>query len=205
MTVPTTELSSATVFEAYGQRGALPYEIKPVGRGVHVAGPAYPVQCAPADNLSIHLALAQAPAGSVLVCHTGGWHDAGYVGDVILQAAVARGIAGIVIDGCVRDSAALSQSVCSVFSRGLSIRGTTKDPKLPGAVNTRIRVGLVDIDPGDLVIGDDDGLVVVRAADVDEALGKGEAREAKEEDFRGRLAKGETTMALYGFPTREQP
>ena len=200
-----TDLSSATVFEAYGQRGALPSEIKPVGRDVHVAGPAYPVQCAPADNLSIHLALTEAPAGSVLVCHTGGWHDAGYVGDVILQGAVARGIAGIVVDGCVRDSAALSRSGCAVFSRGLSIRGTTKDPKLPGAVNARIRVGLVDVDPGDLVIGDDDGVVVVKAADVDQALGRGAAREAKEEDFRARLAGGETTMALYGFPWREQP
>jgi 4-hydroxy-4-methyl-2-oxoglutarate aldolase len=200
-----TKLSSATTFEAYGQRGALPSEIKPVGRGVHVAGPAYPVQCAPADNLSIHLALAEAPAGSVLVCHTGGWHDAGYVGDVILQAAVARGVAGIVIDGCVRDSATLSGSGCAVFSRGLSIRGTTKDPKLPGTVNTRIRVGLVDIDPGDLVIGDDDGVVVVRASDVDDALRRGAERDAKEEDLRARLAAGETTMALYGFPTREQP
>jgi 4-hydroxy-4-methyl-2-oxoglutarate aldolase len=105
----------------------------------------------------------------------------------------------------VRDAAALSQSRCVVFSRGLSVRGTTKDPKLPGAVNTRIRIGLVDIDPGDLVIGDDDGVVVVRAADVDEALRKGAEREAKEEDFRARLADGETTMALYGFPTRQQP
>ena len=198
-----TKLSSATVYEANGQRGALPPEIKPVGRGVHVAGPAFPVQCAPADNLSIHLALAEAPAGSVLVCHTGGWHDAGYVGDVILQAALSRGIAGIVVDGCVRDAAALSTSSCAVFSRGLSVKGTTKDPKLPGAVSSRIRVGLVDIDQGDLVIGDDDGVVVVAAADVDEALRRGAEREAKEEDYRSRLAAGETTMALYGFPTRE--
>jgi len=198
-----TTLSSATVYEANGQRGALPREIKPVARGVHVAGPAFPVQCAPADNLSIHLALAEAPAGSVLICHTGGWHDAGYVGDVILQAALARGIAGIAVDGCVRDAAALSSSTCTVFSRGLSIKGTTKDPKLAGAVNARIRIGLVDIDPGDLVVGDDDGLVVVPTADVDEALRRGADREAKEEDHRRRLAAGETTMALYRFPTRE--
>lgn len=200
-----TQLSSATVHEAYAQRGALPAEIKPVAPGTHMAGPAFPVQCAPADNLSIHHALAEAPAGSVLVCHTGGWYDAGYVGDVILQAALARGIAGIAIDGCVRDVATLSQSSCAVFSRGLSIRGTTKDPRLSGAINTRIRIGLVDIDPGDLVVGDDDGIVVVRAGDVDEALRLSSEREAKEEDFRGRLAAGETTMSLYGFPTRQRP
>jgi 4-hydroxy-4-methyl-2-oxoglutarate aldolase len=103
----------------------------------------------------------------------------------------------------VRDVAALSQSGCAVFSRGLSIRGTTKDPKLPGAVNTRIRIGLVDIDPGDLVVGDGDGIVVVPAADVDEALRLSADREAQEEEYRARLAAGETTMAVYGFPTRE--
>jgi 4-hydroxy-4-methyl-2-oxoglutarate aldolase len=195
VTVPA--LTAATVHEACGQQGMLPSAIRPIKPGLTVSGPAYTVACAPRDNLALHRALATAPAGSVLVCHTAGWPDAGYFGDVMTTAAMARGLTGLVIDGCVRDWAEID---FPVFSRGLCVGGTTKDPLLPSAVGCRLRIGTVDIDPGDLVIGDDDGVVIVPAVRVDEVTAAAHAREAKEEDLRRRLRAGATTMELFGFP-----
>ena len=94
------QLASATVYEASGQRGSLPPEIKPLVPGRRVQGPAFTVSCAPRDNLALHHAITMAPIGSVIVCHTGGWYDAGYFGDVLASAAVARGIIALVIDAC---------------------------------------------------------------------------------------------------------
>jgi 4-hydroxy-4-methyl-2-oxoglutarate aldolase len=194
-----TGLTSATVHEASGQAGFLPPAIKPVAEGMVVEGPAYTVLCGPRDNLALHHAIDRAPAGSVLVCSTGGWHDAGYLGDVMARAAVARGLAGLVIDACVRDLADLAAGGFPVFARGLSIRGTTKDPLLPAALGPRLRFPGTDVDPGDLVVGDGDGVVVVPAARAAEVRSLAAEREAAEEAIRARLDGGESTLAIYGL------
>lgn len=200
-----TGLTSATVHEASGQCGALPADIKPVAAGMSLEGPAFTVLCGPRDNLALHHAIDQAPAGSVLVCSTGGWHDAGYLGDVMARAATVRGLAGLVIDGCVRDLADLGAGTFPVFARGLSIRGTTKDPLLPAGLGVRLRFPAVDVDPGDLVVGDGDGVVVIPAARAEEVRRLAADREDKEALIRGRLDDGESTLHIYGLaalPTR---
>jgi len=197
VTAPT---ASATVHEAAGQIGALPAEIKPVAPWMTVRGPAYTVLCGPRDNLALHHAIDRAPAGAVLVCSTGGWHDAGYLGDVMARAATVRRLGGLVIDACVRDLADLAGGSFPVFARGLSVRGTTKDPLLPAALGARLRFPGTDVDPGDLVVGDGDGVVVVPAARADEALRMAAEREAKEAAIRARLDDGETTLGIYHLP-----
>ena len=152
--------------------------VKPAWPGAHVAGPAYPVRCSPGDNLGIHVAVTRAPAGSVLVADMGGARDFGYWGEVLTTGAEARGIAGLVIDGCVRDGAALAGHGFPVFSTGLALPGATKEQ--PGSVARPVTVGDVAVEPGDWVVGDVDGVVVVPGAAVDDVLAAGRARAEKE-------------------------
>lgn len=196
------ELASATVHEASGRRGALPSTIRPVAHSIRVSGPAFTVQCPERDNLPLHFALEEAPAGSVLVCHVSGEPLAGYFGDVMMHAAVERGLAGLVIAGCVRDADILRSGRFPIFSTGFCIRGTTKDPMLPGTIGCRLRFGDVDVTPGDLVIGDDDGVVVVAADDVNDVIARSRARDREEIEIRERLSRGETTLAIYSLPAR---
>jgi 4-hydroxy-4-methyl-2-oxoglutarate aldolase len=179
-------LGTSTLYEAAGLPCAIDPAIRPVWTGAAVAGPAYPVHCSPGDNLAIHLAVERAPRGSVLVVSADGF-----------VAAQAAGISGLVIDGGVRDVAALARRVFPVFSRGISVRGTVKAsaPSVGGA----IRMTGVDVALGDLVVADDDGVVVLPAAEVPRVLLAGEARAAKEADFMQRLAEGATTVDLLGL------
>ncbi|MCW2726658.1 MAG: 4-hydroxy-4-methyl-2-oxoglutarate aldolase [Frankiales bacterium] len=195
-----TPLATATAHEASGQYGPLPSGIKPVARGMRVEGPAFTVLCGQRDNLALHHAIASAPHGAVLVVQTGGWYDAGYLGDIMARAAAARGLGGLVLDACVRDLADLAAGDFPVFARGLSIRGTTKDPLLPAALGVRLRFPEVDVDPGDLVVGDDDGVVVLAAAMADDVRRLSAAREESEAEIRGRLDAGETTLEVYALP-----
>ena len=120
------KLGTSTLFEASGlATGAANAAIRPVWAGASIAGPAYPLECSPGDNLAIHIAMEKAPRGSILVISTGGF-VAGYWGEVLTVAAEAAGIAGLVIDGGVRDVAALTSRRFAVFTRGISMRGTIK-------------------------------------------------------------------------------
>lgn len=192
-------LGSATLHEASGQKGALASAIKPIRSGMRVAGPAFTVATAPGNNLWIHRALAAAAPGDVLVVVTSGTHDAGYWGDIMTVAARAREIAGLVIDGCVRDSEAIARLGFPVFARGLSIRGTGKDARAPGALLVPVILADVTVLPGDCVVGDADGVVVVSAALVSEVVAKGRERERREAEVVERLRKGETTLEIYGW------
>jgi 4-hydroxy-4-methyl-2-oxoglutarate aldolase len=196
---PWRFVAAATAHEAGGKIGALPAALHPVGASV-LCGPAFTVLCGARDNLALHHAIAKAPAGSVLVCQTGGEPEAGYVGEVMVRAAIARGLAGLVIDGCVRDAGAIRALGWPVFARGLNVRGTTKDPLLPQALGCRLRFGDVDVDPGDLVLGDADGVVVLPSERIAEVLTASEAREAAEKEIFARIAAGETTVESYGLP-----
>lgn len=189
-------LGTSTLYEASGLPCAIDPAVRPVWTGAAVAGPAYPVHCSPGDNLAIHLAVERAPRGSVLVVSADGF-VAGYWGEVLTVAAQAAGIAGLVIDGGVRDVAALARRAFPLFSRGISVRGTVKAsaPSVGGA----IRITGVDVAPGDLVVADDDGVVVLPAAEVRRVLSAGEARAAKEAGFMQRRAEGATTVDLLGL------
>jgi 4-hydroxy-4-methyl-2-oxoglutarate aldolase len=192
-------LGSATLYEAAGQNGALPAGIKPVAPGFRVAGPALTVACPPADNLWLHRALVDAAPAEVLVVTVGGEYEAGYWGEVMTVSALARGVAGLVIDGMVRDADAIAASAFPVFARGLSIRGTRKDPRASGALRQPISIGDVAVEPGDLVVGDRDGIVVVPRARAREVIELGRERERREAEIMERLREGETTLEIYGF------
>ena len=195
-------LGTSTLFEASGiATSAADAAIRPVWLGASVAGPAYPVECSPGDNLSIHIALEKAPRGSVLVVTTGGYL-AGYWGEVLTVAAQATGVAGLVIDGGVRDIAALATRKFPVFSRGVSMRGTIKASS--PSVGRIISLGGTPVAPGDLVVADDDGVLIIPTAAVDATLGNGQARADKEAKMMQALEAGSSTIELLGLTSWRQ-
>lgn len=190
-------LGAATVYEANGQRDALDPAIKPLDPKSRIAGRVVTVELEPADNWFIHIALLEAGEGDILVVDAKGYTQAGPWGDVLTLAAQERGLAGLVIDGAVRDSQEIIASGFPVFTRGVCIRKTTKVQE--GKVNVPVTIGGVLIHPGDVLIGDADGLVRVKASDIDTALASSEHRELKEEDMRTRIRAGATTLDLLGL------
>jgi 4-hydroxy-4-methyl-2-oxoglutarate aldolase len=195
-------LGAATVYEAQGAKGAIDSGIKPIDKASRLVGPALTVDTRPADNLMLHYALLKARPGDVLVVDAKGFVEAGPWGDVLTAAAMKRGIAGLVIHGAVRDANAIESMGFPVFCRGLSIKGTGKVH--PGKVNVPVCIGDVVIRPGDIIVGDRDGVVVVSADEVSTVLESARAREAKEEAFRLAIEQGASTAELLGLmPTLE--
>ena len=195
MTTALLELGSATL----GESGGLPmhHRLSAVWPGAALAAPAYPVRCAPSDNLAIHTAVVRAPAGSVLVVDVGHVPDRGYWGEVLTTGAEARGLVGLVIDGGVRDTAALQAHGFPVFSALVALRGASKEH--PGTNGMPVDVGDVPVSMGDWVVGDADGVVVVPGDKLDEVLAAGKARAEKEEGFFSALRSGGSTVELLGL------
>lgn len=188
------ELGAATVYEAQGATGALDGGIKPIDAAMRVAGPACTVDIRPGDNLMLHYALLKARPGDVLVVDAKGFMEAGPWGDVLTEQALHMGLAGLVIDGAVRDADAITRMGFPVFCRGLSIKGTGKNQ--PGTLNQPVSLGGVRIAAGDIVIGDRDGVVVVPRDGAGETLRLATLREHKEAAFRERIRRGATTADL---------
>ena len=192
-------LSSATVHEAGGKIGVVPPAIKPVHPHFRVCGPAVTVHSPPGDNLWLHYAIYVAQPGDVLVVDCQGAYDHGYWGEVMSTAAKARHLGGLVIDGGVRDYLLLDEVGFPVFARGQCIRGTGKDKAAIGWINAPVLFGNLTVNPGDLVIGDNDGVVVVPQEDAEAVIAASEARDGEELDICRRLVSGETTLDIYGF------
>lgn len=194
-------LGSATLHEAFERQGDLPAAIHATGRRLSVCGPALTVSTLPGNNLLIHRAILQARPGDILVVAmtelTTGCHDFGYWGDILTTAAIAKGIAGLVIDGCVRDIEAIEAMGFPIFARGTAIRGTAKIAE--GEIGGRIHIGAISISRGDLILGDADGVVVLPAEKTDEILVRAERRVEKETAIVEKIKRGSTTMELYGF------
>jgi 4-hydroxy-4-methyl-2-oxoglutarate aldolase len=152
------------------------------------------VDSRPADNLMLHHAVLKAKPGDVLVVDAKGFMEAGPWGDVLTIQAMQNGIAGLVINGCVRDANLITELGFPVFCRGLSIKGTGKNQ--PGKVNVPITMGDVVIHPGDIIVGDRDGLVVVAQGEVDSAIASSLAREEKEDQMRKAIKEGKSTAEL---------
>jgi 4-hydroxy-4-methyl-2-oxoglutarate aldolase len=185
-------MASASIHEASGRKGYIDCAIKPINRGIRVCGPAFTVQCAPGDNCMLHKALERAQPGDVIVADVGGAYDYGYFGDLMSTSAIARGVGGLCIDGCIRDSAEIIASGFPVFARGFCIRGTAKATL--GLINYPTVFGGQTIFPGDLIVGDDDGLVVVRTEDCSDVLEKVKSRVAKETEKEAVLKSGVSSV-----------
>jgi 4-hydroxy-4-methyl-2-oxoglutarate aldolase len=189
------KLGAATLGEV-GARRMHP-RVKPAWPGARVAAPAYPARCSAGDNLGIHVAVALAPAGSVIVAEMGGAREFGDWGEVLPTGAEARGIVGLVIDGCVRDCDALVAHLFPVFSTGLALTGATKER--PGSVTRSVTVGDVTVELGDWIVGDVDGVVVVPGAALGDVLAAGQARADKEQALFAALRDGATTVEQLGL------
>lgn len=192
-------LPTSSLHEVGGRIGVLSTAIKPVTPGLRVCGPALTVHSPGGDNLWLHRAIYVAQPGDVLVVHVSGVHDYGYWGEIMSTAAKVRGLGGLVIDGCVRDAAQLAEVGLPVFARGLSIRGTGKDPRAIGWTNAPVLFDDVTVQPGDLIVGDADGVVAIPRSVVATVVGASRQREAKEAEVMRRLRAGERTLEVYNF------
>jgi 4-hydroxy-4-methyl-2-oxoglutarate aldolase len=179
-----------------GESGAVPLDDGPgpIWPGAAVAGPARPVCCSPGDNLAIHAAAARASRGDVLVVTTGGAFGFGYWGEVLTVAAMIRGLAGLVIDGCVRDVDALERRNFPVFARGTALPGASKSND--GTIDEPITIGGVEIVAGDWIVADRDGVVVLPLYQRHDIIVAGHEREAREQQMFVALEHGATTVEL---------
>ena len=173
------KFSPATIHEAQGKLGALDPAIKPIKPGLQFYGPATTTKCHIGDNLMIFEAINLAQPGDVLVVDGGDNPNQGGFGDVLAAACMGKGIAGIVLNVAVRDGRGLRASGFPVFSTGLCIKGTSKDTL--GTVNNPIVIGGELVTPGDIIVGDDDGVVVVRTDDVSKLAQACQSREDSED------------------------
>jgi 4-hydroxy-4-methyl-2-oxoglutarate aldolase len=197
VTLDLLQLGAATLGESGGR--ALAPRVRAVWPGASVEGPAFAVVCASGDNLAVHAAVAEAPAGSVLCVEVEGEQQLGWWGEVLTTGAQARDLAGLVIDACVRDVDALERLSFPVFSTGIALPGAVKVG--PGRIGGTAVVGDVEITTGDVIVGDRDGVVAIPAARIDAVRTAGNARASKEAGFFDALRAGKTTLDLLGLDT----
>ncbi|MEX2654111.1 MAG: 4-carboxy-4-hydroxy-2-oxoadipate aldolase/oxaloacetate decarboxylase [Acidimicrobiia bacterium] len=187
----------ATVHEASSRGDLLDPGIRPIQAGVTVAGSAVTVLCSAGDNMMIHAAVEVVKPGDVLVVATRTPSTDGMFGELLATSLRTRGCAGLVIDAGVRDVADLRELGFPVWSRAIHARGTVKET--PGAVNVPIIFRDTRIDPGDVIVADDDGVAVVRREDAARVLVAAEDRLEREVETRRRLAEGELSVDFYGL------
>lgn len=191
-------LGTATVHEAIGRRGFAGPQLRPIQQGVRLAGTAVTVSSHPGDNLMLHAAVEVCREGDVLVVTTTAPSTHGVFGELLASSLMARGVRALVTDAGVRDTAELREMGFAVWSQHVSCQGTVKAS--PGSVNVPVVLGgRVVVSPGDVVCGDDDGVVVVPRDEAAWALDRSRERAAKEDGTRARLAAGELGVDIYGL------
>lgn len=190
-------MSSAALSSVGGDRVRIVRGLEPAWLGARAVGPALTVQGAPGDNLALHHAVAAARPGEVIVIAVGGEQEIAHCGGIVATAAHERGVAGIVIDGAIRDRPEIVQLGFPVFHLGTSPRKPGKAG--PGALRVAVELQGVPIEPGDFVFADADGIAIVTAAELDELTTAANLLEAKEQSILDQLARGATTVDIYGL------
>jgi 4-hydroxy-4-methyl-2-oxoglutarate aldolase len=190
---------AASLYEANGRAGAFDPRIRPLWAGASVAGPAFTVRGAAADNLALHRAVAEAPAGAVIVAATGESTRVAVWGSLLSSICVERGVLGLVVDGAVRDVDRIRELGFPVFCAAVTLLGPAKQD--PGTVGEAIEIGGVTVSPGDLVVACGDGVVVVAAGEVEAAVRRAEEIEARETEMIRRAVDGESTIVQLGLDT----
>jgi 4-hydroxy-4-methyl-2-oxoglutarate aldolase len=190
-------LGASTVHEAYGRVGLMKPYLRPVWAGGEAAGTAVTVLAHPGDNWMIHVAVEQCRPGDILVVGCSADNTDGMFGDLLATSLKARGVTGLVIDAGCRDVKSLREMAFPVWSKAISAKGTVKATL--GAINVPVVCAGINVEPGDAVIADDDGVVVVRRKDAAEVAAKGEKRQADEEGKRKLLAAGALGLDMYNM------
>ena len=172
-------------------------EIKPVFRKARLCGPAVTVQSPIADNLTFHKAISTAKPGDVIVVNAGGYKKAGLFGEIMALACQVKGIAGVVIDGACRDVADIEEMGFPVFAAAVNPGGTVKETL--GEINVPIQCGETPVNPGDIIVGDLDGVIVIPRERAKETLLQAQSISEKEARFMTELKKGRSNMEVLGF------
>jgi len=197
------EFDPATLYESAGKRGMVDPTIRPAWQGAKICGAALTVECPPGDNLMLHHAVAIASPGDVIVAKLGSYMLTGAWGEILTAAAQTRGVVGVVVDGAVRDIEAIAKRQFPIFSRGLAIGACTKERF--GSLNQPLIFGGVEVHPRDIIVGDSDGLVVIKQKDADEVYEQSVRRRDRELEIIAQLAHGVTTLKILALPDFKMP